>query len=135
MVERYYREPGGPRDLGSDFRMAAVINETESPYHAYNGIGKWNAYDIMFRSARFKDGERSEKALVSMFFNGVKVHTNQAINQVWGGANSGLGGGNDGGKGISDTPGGIKLQAEGHNVLYRNIWIKEMELAMNDTDF
>ena len=31
--------------------MAAVINETPSPYHAYNGLGKWNAYDIVFRAA------------------------------------------------------------------------------------
>ena len=37
--------------------MAAVINETPSPYHAYNGTGKWNAYDITFRAARFKDGK------------------------------------------------------------------------------
>jgi hypothetical protein len=26
-----------------------------------------------------------------------------------------------GGKGITDTPGGLKLQAEGHDVRYRNI--------------
>src|SRR5512137_277892 len=32
--------------------MGAVINETESPYDAFNGIGKWNAYDINFRAAR-----------------------------------------------------------------------------------
>ncbi|MGI9466042.1 MAG: 3-keto-disaccharide hydrolase, partial [Rubripirellula sp.] len=31
--------------------MAAVINESKSPYDAYNGTGKWNAYDIMFRAA------------------------------------------------------------------------------------
>jgi len=33
--------------------MAAVINEAEGPYEAYNGVGKWNAYDINFRAARF----------------------------------------------------------------------------------
>ena len=53
--------------------MGAVINETESPYHAYNGVGKWNAYDIKFRAARFKDGKLSEKPIVSMYFNGVKA--------------------------------------------------------------
>lgn len=115
--------------------MAAVINETESPYHAYNGVGKWNAYDIVFRAARFENGERTEKAMVTLYFNGEKVHTNQTINQVWGGPNSGLDGGNDGGKGITDRPGGIKLQAEGYEVLYRNIWIEELELEEGDTDF
>lgn len=115
--------------------IGAVINETESPYHAYNGTGNWNAYDIQFRAARFENGERTEKALVTLYFNGEKVHVNVPINQVWGGPNSGIDGGNDGGKGITDRPGGIKLQAEGHEVLYRNIWIKELNLEEPDTDF
>ena len=115
--------------------MGAVINETESPYHLYNGLGKWNAYDITFRAARFADGKRVEKALVSMFFNGVKVHTNQPITQIWGGPKSGIDGGNDGGKGITDSPAGLKLQCEGHDVRYRNAWIKELDLQQPDTDF
>ena len=115
--------------------MGAVINETLAPYHAYKGIGKWNAYDITFRAARFKNGKRTEKALVSMYFNGIKVHTNQTINQVWGGKFSGLDGGNNRGKGITNTPGGLKLQCEGHEVLYRNIWIKELNLTAANTNF
>lgn len=115
--------------------MGAVINETPAPYHAYRGLGKWNAYDIRFRAARFKDGKLSEKALVSMYFNGRKVHENQVINKVWGGPNSGVDGGNAGGKGITDTPQGLKLQCEGHQVMYRNIWIKELDLKTPDTRF
>jgi hypothetical protein len=115
--------------------MGAVINETESPYHAYKGVGAWNSYDITFRAARFADGKMVEKPLVSMFFNGTKVHTNVKINQVHGGAKSGLDGGNDGGKGITDVPGGLKLQCEGHDVRYRNAWIKELDLKTADTDF
>ena len=115
--------------------MGAVINETESPYHAYKGVGQWNSYDITFLAARFQDGKMVEKPLVSMFFNGIKVHTNIPINQVHGGPNSGLDGGNKGGKGITDTPGGLKLQCEGHDVRYRNAWIKELDLTAADTDF
>ncbi len=115
--------------------MAAVINEAEGPYHAYRGTGKWNAYDIQFRAARFTDGKLTEKALISMYFNGMKAHTNQRIQQVWGGPNSGIDGGNQGGKGITDRPGGLKLQCEGHEVLYRNIWIQELDLEEADTDF
>lgn len=115
--------------------MGAVINETESPYDAYRGLKQWNAYDIVFRAARFKDGRRVEPALVTMYFNGEKVHHNQVINQVWGGPNSGIDGGNDGGKGITDTPGGLKLQAEGHDVRFRNAWIHEIDLARPETDF
>jgi hypothetical protein len=115
--------------------MAAVINESDSPYDAYNGVGKWNAYDINFRAARFKDGKMVEKPRVSMHFNGKKVHDNVQISQVWGGPNSGIDGGNDGGKAISDTPGGLKLQCEGHDVRYRNIWIKAIDLKEPNTDF
>ncbi len=116
--------------------LAAVINESESPYHLYNGLGKWNAYDITFRAARFEGEERTQKALVTLYFNGQKAHTNVAITRVWGGPNSGLNGDNDeNGKGITDTPGGIKLQAEGHDVRYRNIWIEELDLTEPNTDF
>ncbi|AUD00597.1 3-keto-disaccharide hydrolase [Spirosoma pollinicola] len=115
--------------------LGAVINESPSPYKLYTGIGKWNAYDIQFRAARFTDGKRTEPAMVTMYLNGKKAHTNQKITQVWGGPNSGIDGGNDGGKGVTDTPGGIKLQAEGHDVFYRNIWIKPMDIKQPNTDF
>lgn len=115
--------------------MAAVINEAAAPYSAYNGTAKWNAYDIVFRAARFKDGKRVENAMATIYFNGKKIHKNQPISQVWGGPNSGIDGGNDGGKGITDSPGGLKLQAEGWDVLYRNVWIKELNLIKPDTDF
>ena len=115
--------------------MGAVINETESPYFAYLGIGKWNSYDMVFRAARFDAGKLVEKPQVTMYFNGQKVHTNQPISQVWGGPNSGIDGGNDGGKGITDTPGGLKLQAEGHDVRYRNAWIQDLDLKAPKTDF
>jgi hypothetical protein len=115
--------------------MGAVINETEAPYALYKGLTKWNAYDILFRAARFHDGKMVEKPLVTLYFNGTKAHTNQSISQVWGGPKSGLDGGNDGGKGITDTPGGLKLQCEGHDVRYRNIWIQQRDLATPETDF
>lgn len=120
----------------TDHGMAAIINEKAAPYSAYNGLGKWNAYDITFRAARFdQEGKLTEKALVTIYFNGKKIHQNESIQQVWGGPNSGMDGGNDGGKDITDRPGGIKLQAEGHDVLYRNIWIQELVLEDPNTDF
>lgn len=65
----------------------------------------------------------------------MKAHTNTEIQKVWGGANSGIDGGNDSGRGITDVPGGLKLQCEGHDVRFRNIWIKEVQLDRPDTDF
>jgi Domain of Unknown Function (DUF1080) len=115
--------------------MGAVINETESPYEAYHGLGKWNAYDIVFRAARFEDGKRVEQPLVTIYFNGKKVHVNHSIAKVWGGPNSGVDGGNEDGVGITDSPQGLKLQCEGHDVRYRNAWIKELDLTEPSTDF
>ena len=119
----------------TDHGMAAVINEKAAPYYPYNGTGNWNAYDITFRAARFVDGERTEQPLVTLYFNGVKVHENVSIQKVWGGPNSGLDGGNEEGFGITDRPGGLKLQAEGYDVRYRNIWIQELDLEQAETDF
>ncbi len=115
--------------------MAALINEHLPTSEEYKGVGKWNAYDIVFRAARFEDGKLVEKPRATVYFNGVKIHEDKEISQVWGGPNSGLDGGNDGGKGITDRPGGLKLQAEGHDVIYRNIWIKPLELKEANTNF
>jgi hypothetical protein len=115
--------------------MGAVLNITPSPYKVYNGIGKWNSYDILFRAARFKKGKKTENALVTVYFNGQKVHTNIPIHKVFGGPNSGVDGGNNKGEGITNTKEGLKLQAEGHDVRYRNIWIKPMKIKKADTDF
>ncbi len=41
--------------------MGAVINEAESPYPAYNGVGKWNAYDITFRGSGSRTVSGSKK--------------------------------------------------------------------------
>lgn len=115
--------------------MGAIINESESPYDAYRGLRTWNAYDIQFRAARFIDGRRTEQPIVTMYFNGIKAHSDHHIKQVWGGPNSGIDGGNDGGKGLTDVPGGLKLQCEGHDVRYRNIWIKDLDFTGPSTDF
>ena len=115
--------------------MAAVINENSASYDNYNGTGKWNAYDIKFRAARFSANSVVEKPIVTMYFNNNKVHSNIHIEKVWGGPNSGLDGGKNDGYGISNTPGGIKLQSEGFHVLYRNIWIQKLDIEDPDTDF
>ena len=115
--------------------MAAIINEKTGDYSPYNGLGQWNAYDIIFKSARFDDkGNLTEKARVTLFFNGNKIHSDVPIKKVWGGPNSGLDGGNNDGFGITNRPGGIKLQAEGHDVLFKNIWIKELNLDGETTN-
>ena len=36
---------------------------------------------------------------------------------------------------ITGTPRGLKLQCEGHDVRYRNGWIKALDLKEAETDF
>ena len=36
---------------------------------------------------------------------------------------------------MTDTPQGLKLQVDGHDVRYRNAWIKELKLKKPNTDF
>ncbi len=115
--------------------MGAIINEKSSPYDIYNGLGNWNSYDIKFKAARFKDNVLIKQPEVSIFFNGKLVHDKVEIKKVWGGPFSGLDGGNNNGYGITPKPGGLKLQSEGHEVLYRNIWVKELNLDKDDTSF
>ena len=116
-------------DAEKDQGYFVVFNE------AWGRIKKGQTYDIVFRAARFADGKMTGKPLVTMYFNGKKVHTDQVINKVWGGPNSGVDGGNDDGFGITDTPQGLKLQCEGHDVRYRNAWIKDLDLKEHTTDF
>jgi hypothetical protein len=127
-VEFLIEHEGGNSGVYLQNRYEIQVLDGDSTKHGLGAV-------INETAARFEDGKRTEKAMVTVYLNGTKAHTNVGINQVWGGPNSGLDGGNDGGKGITDTPGGIKLQAEGHPVLYRNIWIRELELVEADTDF
>jgi hypothetical protein len=41
--------------------MAAIINEHLPTVKAYNGVGKWNAYDIHFKAAQIRERETDGK--------------------------------------------------------------------------
>jgi len=75
-------------------RMGAVINETDSPYHAYHGLGNGTPTTLCPR-ARFEAGKLVEKALVQCIFTGKKGSHQRADQSGLGGPNSGLDGGND----------------------------------------
>ena len=36
---------------------------------------------------------------------------------------------------MNNRPQGLKLQCEGHDVRYRNVWIKELDIKLAETDF
>lgn len=116
----YGLEPLGDHDAG------AILNEFAAPKNLGLPRGRWQAYDITFRAARFRDGKRVEKARLTMYWNGTLVHQDrETANEHNTGVSS---------DSLSDGPKGFKLQSEGHDVRFRNVWIKELDLAAPSTD-
>ena len=96
--------------------MAAIINESESPYHAYKGLGKWNSYDIIFRAPEFDtNGNRTKMANVTILHNGVLIHDNvDLLDKTGAGQQEGPG------------QGPLLLQDHGNKVKFRNVWIRPL---------
>ncbi len=120
--------PPNPWDPQNSHGIASIIQEYPPDKNVIRAPGKWQAYDITFRAARFSGGTRTEKALISIWWNGVQVHRNRyAAGPL---ANPGSGGAD-----IDSTAQGLKLQNEkGLDVRYRNIWVKELNLEKAETD-
>ncbi|MDB5104156.1 MAG: hypothetical protein JWP91_1845 [Fibrobacteres bacterium] len=112
--------PLGNHDAGG------ILNEFAAPENLCRPRGQWQAYDITFRAARFKNGARSEKARLTMYWNGKLVHKDkETANEHNTGVSS---------DSLVDEPKGLKLQSEGHDVRFRNVWIKELDLTAPNTD-
>lgn len=73
----------------------------------------WQTYDVTFRNAIAKDGQKIKNAFMTLKHNGVVIHDNLEITGKTGGSRGEPEG----------TPGPIKLQGHGNPTQYRNIWI------------
>jgi hypothetical protein len=74
----------------------------------------WQTYDIEFTAAKFDGDKRTDKARVTMFHNGVKIHDNIE-----------LPGPTPGGQKDESKAGPVHLQWHGDPLVYRNIWVVE----------
>lgn len=74
----------------------------------------WQTYDIEFTAAKFDGDKRTDKARVTMFHNGVKIHDNIE-----------LPGPTPGGEKDESKAGPLHLQWHGDPLVYRNIWVVE----------
>jgi hypothetical protein len=116
----YGVNPLGNHDAGG------ILNEFASPTNESRPKGQWQAYDITFRDARFKNGVCTEKARLTMYWNGKLVHLDrETANEHNVGISS---------ETLLDEAKGLKLQSEGHDVRFRNIWLKELSLTLPNTN-
>jgi hypothetical protein len=107
----------GPHDMG------AIVDDFPPDFNRNRPNGVWQAYDIVFRGARFQGTRMTEAPRMSVWWNGVRVHDDRVLS----GAAAGLA--NHSGEEHGDTAVyGLKLQSEGRDVRFRNIWIKELSL-------
>jgi hypothetical protein len=81
---------------------------------------QWQTYDIELRAARFRDGKKSEDALLTVRHNSVLIHNRLKLK-----------GPTAGGQKESDAPGPLFLQGHGGQVEYHNIWVVEYDKADN----
>jgi hypothetical protein len=124
LYEIQIKDDFGKAVLG-DHDEGAILNEFAAPKNEGRPRGAWQAYDITYRAARFTGGTRSEKARLTLFWNGKLVHEDkQTANEHAVGISS---------DSLTEAPRGLKLQNEGHDVRFRNVWIKELDLKTPDT--
>jgi hypothetical protein len=62
-----------------DGEAAAVYGQTPPLVNVCRKPGQWQAYDIVFTAPVFDGTKLAQPARVTMFFNGVLVHSNQEI--------------------------------------------------------
>jgi hypothetical protein len=110
--------------------MGAVVNDYTPTTNQNKANGVWQSYDITYRGGRFTGTTMTSNPYVSVWWNGVQVHNNRKVNA----AASGLS--NHSGEEHADTTVyGLKLQSEGRDVRYRNVWIKQLNITNAETNF
>jgi hypothetical protein len=107
VLDSYGIKIPGKGDAGSVYNQAAPLINASKPAR------EWQSFDITFRAARFANGQRTQKARVTVFHNGVCVQNNTEIEGPTG----------IGGNPPENTPSGIHFQDHGNPVEYRNIWV------------
>lgn len=95
---------------------AAVYGIKDADVNAALPAEAWQAYDVLFRAARWSDGVKVENARLTLAWNGVVVHDDVEIPSP-----------TAGGRPESAEPGPLLLQDHAHRVRYRNIWIEPLD--------
>lgn len=105
----------------ADGQAGALYGQYPPLVNASRPAGEWQAYDIVFRRPRFQpDGSVAQPARLTVFHNGVLI---QDSSKAWGPTSW-----------LQHLPYAshpdrlpLQLQDHGNPVLYRNIWVRELE--------
>jgi hypothetical protein len=105
-----------------DGQAASLYSQTPPLVNAARPSGQWQAYDVIWTAPRFKDGQLSSPARITVLHNGVVVQNNVTLL----GASS-----------HRTVPkyspheetGPIRLQDHGDPVRFRNIWVRPLPSA------
>jgi hypothetical protein len=115
---------GIPADKLGQGDCGGIYGVAKPPVNACKAPTVWQSYDIDFQSPVCKDGKPVAPGVMSVVFNGVKIHDHVRIART----------GKDGKEEIVTvttagmatdpcTPGPILLQDHGHLVQFRSIWL------------
>lgn len=119
--------------LKDNHSVGSIVKEYLPSVNPMRANGQWQAYDITFRTARYRSGNTQGPgdtlALMSVWWNGVPTHINRKVN----GAASGLA--NHSGEEMNALLHGLKLQNESGDVRFRNIWMKPLQIDSLGTYF
>jgi len=121
-----------PASIPGNHDMGSLVDDYTPTANANRPNGKWQAYDITFRSARYNAaGARTENGRISIWWNGVLVHDNRDARAPATGTAPGTHSGED----MTPILYGLKLQSEGRDVRFRNIWVKDLVIDQPQTRF
>jgi len=109
----------------SDGQAGAVYKQSPPLANAMRPPGEWNTYDIAWTAPRFHDdGTIKSPAYVTLIHNGAVVQANYAVQgyTTWFEPTRYI-------KHAEKLP--IGLQDHGNKVLYRNIWVRELNTPVS----
>lgn len=106
-----------------DGQAAALYGRSKPLVNASRKPGEWQTYDIIFHRPIFEGDQVVKRATFTVLHNGVLVqdHVELSGGTGWGGPHAATHYKPHGDKGP------IKLQDHGNPVLFRNIWVRELQ--------
>ncbi|MEO0513684.1 MAG: family 16 glycoside hydrolase [Planctomycetota bacterium] len=114
------------------WEAGSIYNNKPADHNASAGPGQWQSYDIWFRAARFNaQGDKTEDARITVYWNGQLVHHDVAIQAPTGQAAKHYP--ETVGPGETILTGPLRLQAHFSDadgpVRFRNVWVAPLEAS------